>query len=577
MASLSATIQDVFNEPSCAKNANKSEAEKKKGCTKQLQPGGAAGGCAFDGAKIALQPFTDVAHLVHGPIACEGNSWDNRGAASSGSSLWRTSFTTDMNETDVVFGGEKRLFKSCREIIDKYNPPAIFVYQTCVPAMIGDDINAVCKAATEKFGKPVIPVNSPGFVGPKNLGNKLAGEALLDHVIGTLEPEYTTPYDINVIGEFNLSGELWQVKPLLDELGIRILSCIPGDGRYQDVASSHRARASMMVCSKAMINVARKMEERYGIPFFEGSFYGIEDSSDSLRELARLLIERGAPEELMERTEKLIAREEARAWAAIAKYKPRFKGKKVLLITGGVKSWSVVAALQEAGLELVGTSVKKSTREDKERIKELMGQDAHLIEDMTPREMYKMLKDAKADIMLSGGRSQFIALKATMPWLDINQERHNAYMGYIGMVKLVQEIDKALYNPVWQQVRKPAPWAKAGESWQEKALAQIAEEEAELAADPVKAEAARRAKPVCVCKSVSLGAIEDAIRDFGLTTVAGVKEKTNASGGCGACAIRIEEILEAGGVQLAGAVGARQSDRQTNVGQPTQIQKVAAE
>jgi len=561
MASLSATVQDVFNEPGCAKNANKSEAEKKKGCTKQLQPGGAAGGCAFDGAKIALQPFTDVAHLVHGPIACEGNSWDNRGAASSGSDLWRTSFTTDMNETDVVFGGEKRLFKSCKEIIEKYDPPAIFVYQTCVPAMIGDDINAVCKAASEKFGKPVIPVNSPGFVGPKNLGNKLAGEALLDHVIGTMEPEYTTPYDVNIIGEYNLSGELWQVKPLFDELGIRILACISGDGRYQDVACSHRAKAAMMVCSKAMINVARKMEERYDIPFFEGSFYGIEDTSDSLRELARLLIERGAPPEFMDRVEALIAREEAQAWAAIARYKPRFKGKKVLLITGGVKSWSVVAALHEAGLELVGTSVKKSTREDKERIKELMGQDAHMIDDMKPRDMYKMLKDAKADIMLSGGRSQFIALKATMPWLDINQERHNAYMGYVGMVKLVEEIDKSLYNPVWEQVRKPAPWARPGESWQERALKEIAEEEAALAADPVKAEQVRRAKGVCVCKSVNLGTIEDAIRAHGLTTVAEVKEKTNASGGCGACAIRIEEILE----------------QERVVGQPTQAQTLAAE
>ena len=144
MSSLSATIQDVFNEPGCGKNANKSEAERKKGCTKQLQPGGAAGGCAFDGAKIALQPLTDVAHLVHGPIACEGNSWDNRGAKSSGSDIWRTGFTTDINETDVVFGGEKRLYKAVKEIIEKYNPPAVFVYQTCVPAMIGDDINAVC-------------------------------------------------------------------------------------------------------------------------------------------------------------------------------------------------------------------------------------------------------------------------------------------------------------------------------------------------------------------------------------------------------------------------------------------------
>lgn len=176
MSSLSATIQDVFNEPGCGKNANKTEAERKKGCTKQLQPGGAAGGCAFDGAKIALQPLTDVAHLVHGPIACEGNSWDNRGSRSSGSNIWRTGFTTDINETDIVFGGEKRLYKAVREIIEKYDPPAVFVYQTCVPAMIGDDINAVCKAASAKFGTPVIPVNAPGFVGPKNLGNKLAGK-----------------------------------------------------------------------------------------------------------------------------------------------------------------------------------------------------------------------------------------------------------------------------------------------------------------------------------------------------------------------------------------------------------------
>ncbi|MDF9391096.1 MULTISPECIES: nitrogenase iron-molybdenum cofactor biosynthesis protein NifE [Methylococcus] len=542
MSSLSVKIQDVFNEPGCGKNQGKSEKERKKGCTKQLQPGGAAGGCAFDGAKIALQPITDVAHLVHGPIACEGNSWDNRGSKSSGSNLWRTGFTTDINETDVVFGGEKRLFKSVKEIIEKYDPPAVFVYQTCVPAMIGDDIEAVCKAASKKFGKPVIPVNSPGFVGPKNLGNKLAGEAILDYVIGTEEPEYTTPYDINIIGEYNLSGELWQVKPLLDELGIRILCCISGDAKYHDVACSHRARAAMMVCSKSMINIARKMEERYGIPFFEGSFYGIGDTSDALREIARLLIERGAPPELMERTEALIAREEARAWAAIEPYKKRLTGKKVLLITGGVKSWSVVAALQESGMEVVGTSVKKSTKEDKERIKELMGEDAHMIEDMTPREMYKMLKEAKADIMLSGGRSQFVALKAKMPWLDINQERHHAYMGYVGMVELVKEIDKALFNPVWEQVRKRAPWEET--TWEERADAALASEAAALAADPELAKAQRRAVRICKCKAVDRGTIEDAILAYGLDSVEAVTERTHAGSGCTGCTGTIAGILE---------------------------------
>ena len=455
---LAIKLHEVFDEPGCAKNQEKSQKERKKGCTKQLAPGAAAGGCAFDGAKIALQPIVDVAHLVHGPIACEGNSWDNRHALSSGQQTYRLGFTTDISELDVIYGGEKRLYKAIRQIIERYDPHAVFVYQTCVTALIGDDVEAVCKAAAAKFGKPVIPIDAPGFAGVKNLGNKLAGEALLDHVIGTREPEYTTPCDINIIGEYNLSGELWQVKPLLDAMGVRVLACISGDARYNEVASSHRAKASMMVCSKAMINVARKMQERYGIPYFEGSFYGIGDMSDSLRQIARLLVEQGAPDRILARTEALIAAEEARAWRRLEPYRERLAGKRVLLITGGVKSWSVVAALQEIGIEIVGTSVKKSTREDKERIKQIMGDEAHMIDDMTPREMYRMLKEARADIMLSGGRSQFVALKAKMPWMDINQERHYAYAGYEGMVKLISEIDRTLSNPVWQQVRSPAPW-----------------------------------------------------------------------------------------------------------------------
>lgn len=459
-SSLSAKVQSVFNEPGCDINLAKTETERKKGCAIKFKqkPGATAGGCAFDGAKIALQPITDVAHLVHGPIACEGNSWDNRNCPSSGPQTFRTGFTTDIGEFDIIYGAEKRLYKAIREIIEKYDPPAVFVYQTCVTAMIGDDIEAVCKAASSKFGKPIIPVNIPGFAGVKNLGNKLAGETLLDYVIGTGEPAFTSPFDINIIAEFNVAGDLWQVKPLLNQLGIRVLSCISGDARYEEITWAHRARVSMMVCSRAMVNVARKMKERYGIPFFEGSFFGIGDMSDTLRQLATLLVQQGAPKNLLSRAEALIAVEEARAWARLEPYKARLKGKRVLLITGGVKSWSMVAALQAVGLEVIGTSVKKSTSEDKERIVEIMGDDTHMINDMRPREMYELLRNARADIMLSGSRSQFVALKAKVPWIDVNQERHHSYAGYEGMVKLVQEIDKELHNPMWEQIRTPAPW-----------------------------------------------------------------------------------------------------------------------
>ena len=190
MSTLASKVQEVFNEPGCGKNQAKSDKERKKGCTKQLTPGAAAGGCAFDGAKIALQPITDVAHLVHGPIACEGNSWDNRDAKSSGSQalshrLHHRHQRDSTSSTAARSGCSGRSARSSRNTIR----PRCSSTRPASPAMIGDDIEAVCKKAAEKFGKPVIPVNAPGFVGTKNLGNKLAGEALLDYVIGTEEPE----------------------------------------------------------------------------------------------------------------------------------------------------------------------------------------------------------------------------------------------------------------------------------------------------------------------------------------------------------------------------------------------------
>ncbi|CAP54382.1 nitrogenase iron-molybdenum cofactor biosynthesis protein NifE [Gluconacetobacter diazotrophicus] len=456
---LKAKVTELFNEPGCEKNLAKGEKERRKGCSKPLTPGAAAGGCAFDGAKIALQPITDAVHLVHGPLACEGNGWDNRHAASSGPKLYRLGATTDLSQMDIVMGlGEKRLYKAIKDVIARYAPPAVFVYSTCVPALTGDDVVAVCAHASQKLATPCIPVNAPGFVGGKNLGNKLAGEALLDYVIGTMEPEISTPTDINILGEYNLSGELWQILPLFRALGIRVHACVTGDARYREVASAHRSRVNMMVCSTSLINVARKMEERWGIPYFEGSFYGIEDTSAALRAIAGMLVARGAPADLPARAEALIAEEEARAWEAIAPYRARLEGKRVLLYTGGVKSWSIVSALQEIGMVVVGTSVRKSTDNDKQKIKDLMGGDAHMVDAIPPREMYAQLRRGDADILLSGGRTQFVALKARVPWLDINQERHQAYAGYDGMVALVRELDRSLSNPVWADVRRPAPW-----------------------------------------------------------------------------------------------------------------------
>jgi nitrogenase molybdenum-iron cofactor biosynthesis protein NifN/nitrogenase molybdenum-iron cofactor biosynthesis protein NifE len=364
-----------------------------------------------------------------------------------------------MSEIDVIQGAERKLLDAIDQIVARDDPPAVFVYATCVPALIGDDIDAVCRVAAERHDRPIVPVTAPGFAGSKNFGNRLAGEALLEHVIGTREPNDASPTDVNLLGEYNVAGELWQVTPLLERLGIRLRACITGGSRFHDIATAHRSRANMLVCSQALLTLARKMEERWGMPWFEGSFYGIADTSKSLRDMARVLVEQGAPADLLERTEALIAEEEAKAWARLEPYRRRLEGKKALLYTGGVKSWSVVAALQEVGLEVVGTSVRKSTDADKQRIADLMGEDAMTFGQLPAAELDAMLRDGRVDVLLSGGRSQFTALKAKVPWVDVNQERHHAFAGYEGMIELVRRIDLELNNPMWAEIRRPAPWA----------------------------------------------------------------------------------------------------------------------
>ncbi len=451
-------LQQLQIEPACAHNG-----KSKSGCARAT-PGATQGGCFFDGARNALLPITDVAHLVHGPISCAGSSWDGRGSRSSGSTLYRIGMTTDLSDMDVIMGrGEKRLFHAIRRAVEQFRPSAVFVYITCVPALHGDDVEAVTRYANGRWGVPVIAVDCAGFYGGKNLGNRYAGEVLLKQVIGTREPDalpepartaFQRVHDVNLIGEWNVGGEFWNVAPFFDELGLRILCTLSGDARFAEIQTMHRAHANMLVCSKALLNVARALEKRYGIPYFEGSFYGIANTSQAFRQFAALL----ADSDLAERAESLIAREEANARARIAPLHERLKGKRALVFSGGHKSWSLVGAMQELGLTVVAAGTEKSTEEDKARIQALMGPDARLIANNDQTALLQTFRDYQADVLVAGDRYIYPTLKARIPFLDVDHVRDIGYAGYAGAVELAQQLVASIDNPVWRAVQQPAPW-----------------------------------------------------------------------------------------------------------------------
>jgi len=469
--------------------------------------------CAFDGAMIVLQPIADTAHIVHGPIACCGNSWEGRGSLSTKGDLHRMGFTTDMSEMDIIYGSEKKLYKAILQTAESVKPKAVFVYATCVSGLIGEDIEAVCREAETELGIMVIPVNAPGFVGPKNLGNRIAGEVLLEHVIGTGQlpteiimppspgnhnaphPPLIFPHSggfaeekrvgvlpplevrggeeglceekygqlhINLIGEYNIAGDLYLVEPILKRAGFKILSRMTGDASFDEITWAHRADLNVVVCSRALINVATGMEQKYGIPYVEVSFFGKTEMGKALRLIASNLKFKISNLRLKDAIEEVIAVEEQKLYDRLKPYE-YLRGKKAVLYTGGVKSWSFISALMDLGIEIVAVGTKKSTFEDEEKMRELLGPDAPLVEDVAPKNLLRLIRERNADMLIAGGRNQYLAVKEGIPFVDVNQERHHAYAGYDGLVNLAEQISnsllfyKGMEDGKWKMEEKCAP------------------------------------------------------------------------------------------------------------------------
>jgi nitrogenase molybdenum-cofactor synthesis protein NifE len=198
-------IKDLYDEPACSRNNIKDAT-----CEKS-QPGDSSTKCAFAGAQFALYRFSDCVHIMHSPSTCQNIPFGNGKFLKN--SLGDTGFmgkvfSTDMSINDIVFGGDKKLRDSIDYVMKTYSPKGVFLYTTCVSALIGEDISAIAKDKGVEYDIPVIAVHSPGFIGNDSFGAKVAGISVLEELAGKKEPEYTTDYDVNLIGEYNSLGDM---------------------------------------------------------------------------------------------------------------------------------------------------------------------------------------------------------------------------------------------------------------------------------------------------------------------------------------------------------------------------------
>jgi nitrogenase molybdenum-cofactor synthesis protein NifE len=422
--------------------------------------------CVFCGSRVVLYPIADALHLVHGPIGCAAYTWDIRGALSSGPELHRLSFSTDLQELDVVFGGEKKLAKALDELITRHSPKAAFVYSTCIVGLIGDDLGAVCKAASLRHGIPVIPVQSEGFKGNKREGYQAACKAMRT-LVGTGDISDISPLSVNIMGDFNLAGETWIIKGYLERMGIQVVAGITGDGRVDDIRRAHGAKLNMVQCSGSTQDLAKMMRDDFGTPFIRVSWIGIEDVAESLYAVAEHF-ELTQPElaaGLVERTAELVREELSSLMPKLAEYRRDLTGKRAAVYVGGsFKAFSLVKAFRHLGMEVVIVGSQTGTEEDYRELAAICAPGTIVVDDANPLELSAFIKEKDVDIFVGGVKERPIAFKLGVGFCDHNHERKIALEGFEGMLNFAKEIHASVMSPIWRFVPRREQGLNVSES-----------------------------------------------------------------------------------------------------------------
>ncbi|WP_456431286.1 nitrogenase molybdenum-iron protein alpha chain [Thermosulfuriphilus sp.] len=469
-------------------------------------------GCCYAGCKgVVIGPIVDMVHIVHGPIGCAFYSWATRRnqgrPREDGHFYLHYCFSTDMQEDDIIFGGEKKLRTAIEEAYRIFKPKAISVHATCPVGLIGDDIQTIAKEMSQKLGIQVVAFNCEGYRGvSQSAGHHIANNGLFKHIVG-LDDIEEEGYTVNCLGEYNIGGDAWEIERILERCGIKVLSTFSGNASYDELRRAHMAQLNLVQCHRSINYMAEMMETRFGIPWMKVNFIGVKATSKTLRKLARFFDD----PRLTERIEQVIAEEEAEAERQIAPYRKRLQGKTAMLFVGGSRSHHYQDLFRDLGMETIVAGYEFAHRDDYEgrqvlpfikidadsrnieelhvepdperfrlrkpeeileRLKEAGIIDYYegMIPDMTPGsividdishiELEILIRRFKPDIVCSGIKDKYIIEKFGIPSKQLhNYDYSGPYAGYRGAVNFAREIDMMINNPAWSYIRPP--WKKA--------------------------------------------------------------------------------------------------------------------
>ncbi len=298
-----------------------------------------------------------------------------------------------------------------------------------------------------------------GFRGvSQSLGHHVANDSLRDWVLHGRDDDQSfesTPYDVAITGDYNIGGDAWSSRILLEEMGLRVIAQWSGDGSIPEMQTTRHAKLNLLHCYRSMNYISRHLEEKYGIPYMEYNFFGPTKIAESLRKIAAFF-----DSTIQENAERVIAKYQPIMDAIVAKYRPRLEGKRVMLFVGGLRPRHVIGAYEDLGMEVIGAGYEFAHNDDYDRTFKELQDGALIYDDATSFELEAFVERLKPDLIGSGIKEKYVFHKMGIPFRQMHSWDYSGpYHGYDGFAIFARDMDMTLNNPCWQKLK--APWQRA--------------------------------------------------------------------------------------------------------------------
>ena len=173
-----------------------------------------------------------------------------------------------LDDTDIVTGRYLKIIpQACSELLGecKTPPSAVVICITCVDALLGTDMERVCRACTEQINVPTIPAYMYALTREK----RLPPMALVRRsVYSLLEKQKRVSTACNLLGYFSALEDGCEIYRLLRSAGIRTIGEIGRCQTFDEYTRLSQANFNLVLNAEARY-AAQDMQERLGIPYIE--------------------------------------------------------------------------------------------------------------------------------------------------------------------------------------------------------------------------------------------------------------------------------------------------------------------